>query len=81
MLYSVAESARDTPPSLGRDQQESAPLHPGLLETGDFVYRGRIGKRIRHGNNLPSSVEAWTTAHHCRRQPVVRLAHLRREAA
>ena len=28
--------------------------------------------RIRHRNRLPSSVGAWTTAHHCQRQPVVR---------
>jgi ABC-type antimicrobial peptide transport system permease subunit len=34
-----------------------------FLDAGDSVYRGRIENRIRHRNSLPSSVEAWTTAH------------------
>jgi signal transduction histidine kinase len=44
----------------------------GFLDAGDSVYRGRIENRIRHGNSLPSQMEAWTTAHHCQPQPVVR---------
>jgi hypothetical protein len=29
-----------------------------FLDAGDSVYRGRIEKRIRHRNSLPSSAEA-----------------------
>ena len=44
----------------------------GSGDAGGFVYRRRIENRVRHRNTLPSSVEAWTTAPHFQRQPVVR---------
>ncbi|HEY0687441.1 MAG TPA: GNAT family N-acetyltransferase [Kribbella sp.] len=37
------------------------------IAVADSVYRWRIENRIRHRNDLESSVETWTTAQHCQR--------------